>query len=105
MKKTKRKFKPNVFKKKLYSEILNEQIIFSVTTSALKTMDKMGGLDNYLLQSPHVHKESNGWTVRNRIKQRIEHCKKNGIDLYDPIVLPMRKEVVMKEVVGEKANA
>ena len=105
MKKTKRKFKPNVFKKKLYSEILNEQIIFSVTTSALKTMDKMGGLDNYLLQSPHVHKESKAWKVRNRIHQRMEHCEKNGIHLYDPIVLPVRKEVIPEEEVGEKVHA
>jgi large subunit ribosomal protein L28 len=54
MKATKRKFKPNVFKKRVYSEILDEMIGFHITTSALRSIDKAGGLDNYLLNSRHV---------------------------------------------------
>ena len=49
MKKTKRKFKPNCFHKRLYSEVLDEMITFEVTASALRSIDKAGGLDNYLL--------------------------------------------------------
>jgi large subunit ribosomal protein L28 len=40
--------------KKLYSEVLDEMIKFHVTASALRSIDKYGGLDNYLLKSPNV---------------------------------------------------
>ena len=54
MKATKRKFKPNVFKKKVYSEVLDEMVPFHLTTSALRSIDKAGGLDSYLLTSKHI---------------------------------------------------
>jgi large subunit ribosomal protein L28 len=66
MKATKRKFKPNVFKKRVYSEILDEMIRFHITTSALRSIDKVGGLDNYLLNSRHVT-DGEGLAVKKRI--------------------------------------
>ena len=54
MKKTRRRWNPNVQFKTLYSEVLDESIKFHVTTAALRTIDKFGGLDNYLLGSPNV---------------------------------------------------
>jgi large subunit ribosomal protein L28 len=54
MKKTRRRWNPNVQYKKLYSEVLDEMIKFHVTASALRSIDKYGGLDNYLLKSPNV---------------------------------------------------
>ena len=54
MKKTRRRWNPNVQKKRIYSEVLDEMVKFHVTTNALRTIDKMGGLDNYLLKSKHV---------------------------------------------------
>lgn len=46
---TRRTWKPNVHRKKLYSELLDESFHINVTTAALRTIDKMGGLDNYIL--------------------------------------------------------
>merc|ERR1712137_1100221 len=46
---TKRKWSPNVQNKRIYSETLDKMIPFRVTTTALRTIDKVGGLDNYLL--------------------------------------------------------
>lgn len=46
-----RSWKPNVHRKRLFSEILQESIVFKVTTFALKCIDKAGGLDNYLLKN------------------------------------------------------
>ena len=43
--------------KRIYSEVLDEMLRFHVTTSALRTIDKYGGLDNYLLNSRHVSTE------------------------------------------------
>uniref|UniRef100_A0A7S1X5A8 Large ribosomal subunit protein bL28m n=1 Tax=Tetraselmis chuii TaxID=63592 RepID=A0A7S1X5A8_9CHLO len=49
---TRRKWSPNTQNKRLYSETLQKMIPFTVTTAALRTIDKMGGLDNYLLKTP-----------------------------------------------------
>ena len=54
MKKTRRRWNPNVQEKRVYSEILDAMIPFHLTTSALRSIDKYGGLDQYLLKSQHV---------------------------------------------------
>lgn len=64
--KTKRKFKPNVFKKRVYSETLDEMIQFHVTASTLRSIDKVGGLDNYLLTTKHIG-EGEGVETKKRI--------------------------------------
>jgi large subunit ribosomal protein L28 len=71
MKATKRKFKPNVFIKRVYSEILKEMIRFHLTTSSLRSIDKAGGLDNYLLTSKHVT-SGEGMVVKERIVQQLK---------------------------------
>lgn len=70
MKANKRKFKPNVFLKKVYSETLDEMIRFHLTTSALRSIDKAGGLDNYLLKSKHVQ-EGEGMIAKERILKKL----------------------------------
>jgi len=72
MKATKRKFKPNVFKKKVFSEILDDMIPFHLTASALRSIDKAGGLDNYLLNSPHVT-EGEGYHIKKKILKRLKN--------------------------------
>jgi large subunit ribosomal protein L28 len=70
MKATKRKFKPNVFIKRVYSEILDEMVRFHLTTSALRSIDKAGGVDNYLLTSKHVT-SGEGLATKKRIVQKL----------------------------------
>jgi large subunit ribosomal protein L28 len=79
MKATKRKFKPNVFIKRVYSEILKEMIRFHLTTSSLRSIDKAGGLDNYLLTSKHVT-SGEGLVVKERIVRKLkwEERQKEG---------------------------
>ncbi|ORZ40573.1 ribosomal L28 family-domain-containing protein, partial [Catenaria anguillulae PL171] len=50
--KTKRTWKPNVVDQSLYSRVLNQHLRIKVSTNALRTMDKKGGLDAYLLTTP-----------------------------------------------------
>ncbi|CEI91836.1 hypothetical protein G6F70_005701 [Rhizopus microsporus] len=50
-KKTRRSWLPNVQNKNLYSETLSKFIELKVTTSVLRTIDKKGGLDKYLLET------------------------------------------------------
>ena len=51
---TRRDWKVNAQWKKLYSESLDESIRLHVSTHALRSIDKAGGLDNYLLQTKNV---------------------------------------------------
>ena len=50
--KTRRRFLPNLQSKSLLSDTLGETVRFRVTTSALRTVERQGGLDVYLLSAP-----------------------------------------------------
>mgnify|MGYP002785707657 CR=1 FL=1 len=66
----KRKFKPNVFTKRVYSEILDEMVRFHLTAGTLRSIDKVGGLDNYLLTSKYVT-SGEGLEVKKRIVAKL----------------------------------
>jgi len=62
---------PNVQRKRLWSDTLNRMVQFNVTASALRWIDKAGGLDNYLLKtSPKKLDSALGMEYR-RILQAI----------------------------------
>ncbi|RJE23060.1 hypothetical protein PHISCL_04589 [Aspergillus sclerotialis] len=70
--KTRRSFKPNVRRKMIYSEALGKNLFIKVTQRALRTINKAGGLDNYLLDDrPCRVKEMGifGWHLRWQIMQ------------------------------------
>jgi len=68
MRHTRRTFKPNVILKRVYSETLDAMIKFHMTTSALRSIDKAGGLDNYLAK--HEFTEGEGYKIKKAIKKR-----------------------------------
>ncbi|KAL1959545.1 hypothetical protein VTO42DRAFT_1990 [Malbranchea cinnamomea] len=88
--KTRRIWKPNVRKEKLYSKSLDKWISVKVTHRVLRTINKVGGLDEYLLgDKPARIKELGmfGWWLRwkvmrsNAMKKRFEEEKKRlGVD-------------------------
>ena len=49
--KTKRKFFPNLQSVSLYSEKLESKLSFKVAASTLRTVEKVGGIDKFLLNS------------------------------------------------------
>ncbi|KAE8352378.1 ribosomal L28 family-domain-containing protein [Aspergillus coremiiformis] len=70
--KTRRLWKPNVRRKKIYSEALEKSLYIKVTRKALRTIWKSGGLDNYLLDDrPARIKELGmfGWHLRWQVMQ------------------------------------
>merc|ERR1712071_380290 len=82
-KKTRREFKPNVFKKRVYSETLDEMIRFHLTASTLRSIDKAGGLDNYLLKTKHIG-EGEGVVAKRRLlkeKKKQERERERKIEL------------------------
>jgi len=77
MKHTKRTFKPNVFIKRVYSEILDEMVRFHLTTSTLRTIDKAGGLDNYLLTSQHIT-SGEGLKTKKRVVNMLKYRERKA---------------------------
>lgn len=70
--KTRRTWKPNIRYKKLYSESLGRQLRLRVAMRVLRTIEKCGGLDEYLLgNSVGRIKELGpfGWRLRWRVMQ------------------------------------
>ena len=49
--KTKRKFFPNLQSVSLYSEQLDSKLSFKVAASTLRTVEKSGGIDKFLLNT------------------------------------------------------
>ncbi|KAI9888667.1 MAG: 39S ribosomal protein L24, mitochondrial [Vezdaea aestivalis] len=79
--KSRRYWKPNVHWKRIWSDSLARWIRTNVTTRALKTIDKAGGLDNYLLSDKTRRIKDlgvAGWLLRWRVMQ-TPHIKKKFI--------------------------
>ena len=69
--KTRRTFEPNLQVVSLYSEILAAPVNMRVSTNGLRTIEKNGGLDNYLLsKTPSRLTEE-----MKELKKRIEKAK------------------------------
>jgi large subunit ribosomal protein L28 len=70
--KTRRSWKPNVRWKKMHSDALEKDIMIKLTRKALRTIEKCGGLDQYVLSDkPSRIKELGltGWQLRYQIMQ------------------------------------
>jgi large subunit ribosomal protein L28 len=70
--KTRRYWRPNVQSKRLWSEALGSFVKIRITARVLRTVDKCGGLDEYLLgEKAQRIKElgMGGWKLRWRIMQ------------------------------------
>jgi large subunit ribosomal protein L28 len=70
--KTRRKWRPNVQSKRLWSDALGVFVRTRITTRVLRTVDKEGGLDNYLLGNKAARIRDLGpwgWRLRWRLMQ------------------------------------
>ncbi|KZF19937.1 hypothetical protein L228DRAFT_250354 [Xylona heveae TC161] len=70
--KTRRKWRPNIRYKKLYSVALQKYLRIRINTRVLRTIDKVGGLDEYLLGDKAMRLKElgmEGWLLRWRILQ------------------------------------
>ena len=62
-----RTWSPNVHAQSLYSELLDCKLPFRATTHVLRTIDKLGGLDNYLLRTSDAKLDSDVATDAKRL--------------------------------------
>ncbi len=71
--KTRRRFLPNLHQVSLISEVLREKVRMKVTTTGLRTIEKRGGIDAFLLSTPNAKLEP----VALKLKRRIKKAQSN----------------------------
>lgn len=66
----KRVFRPNLVNTTLMSEVLDRSFSFRVATSAIRTVEHNGGLDNYLLKAKDEVLSAKARKVKKEIKSK-----------------------------------
>jgi len=89
--KTRRKFLPNLHKISFASENLGVDISLKVATSTLRTINKYGNIDNFLINYRHNKLSDLGQKLRARVKKALV---KNG--KLDVVKVKSRKFVAVK---------
>ena len=70
---TRRRFLPNMQKASLLSDTLGESIQLRLTTSAIRTIEKRGGLDAFLLSTPAAKLGKKARVLKRRIEKAHEN--------------------------------
>ncbi len=70
--KTKRRFMPNLQEASLLSDTLGVRVQLRLSTNALRSVEKRGGLDAYLLSTPAAKLGEKAQVLRRRIKRAQE---------------------------------
>ena len=70
--KTKRRYLPNLQVASLMSDTLGTTIQLRLSTAALRTVEKNGGLDAYLLKTPSSKLGANARDLKKRIAKAAE---------------------------------
>ncbi len=67
--KTRRRFLPNIQQTSLLSDALGQPISLKLSTRAIRTIEKNGGLDAYLLSTPDAKLTEEAVRLKRRIKK------------------------------------
>lgn len=112
--KTRRYWRPNVHSKRLWSESLGSFVKIRITARVLRTVDKCGGLDEYLLgEKTQRIKElgMGGWKLRWRIMQtekvqeRFRLQRKNlGLPPKEEVLVGSNGNLVTKAQIDEEVK-
>lgn len=70
--KTRRSWLPNVHSKRLFSDALQDFVKVKVSTRALKTIKKHGGIDQYVLKTKPDLLGWEGMRIRVMVRERLE---------------------------------
>ena len=74
--KTKRTFIPNLQRKHIYSDILNQMVRLKISTKAMKSIEFAGGLDKYIVSIPNNKLSGKALKLKKAIKQKINKSPK-----------------------------
>lgn len=70
--KTRRRFLPNLQYKALLSDALGESVRLRVSVSAMRTVERRGGLDAYLLSTADNKLSLDARRIKRRVKRALE---------------------------------
>jgi len=76
--KTRRSWLPNVQSKRLFSDTMQEYVKVKLTTRALKTVKKHGGIDNYVLKMSPDLLGWEGMRIRVMVRERQQALESSG---------------------------
>ncbi len=68
---TNRRFEPNIQKVRLQSEALGQRVPLNVATRTLRTVQKKGGLDAYLLSTDDRKLQPGALRLKNKIRRKL----------------------------------
>ncbi len=68
---TRRRFLPNLQYTRLMSDALNEQVRLRLTTRAIRTIEKAGGLDAFLMKTPNRKLPEEALRLKRRVSKRL----------------------------------
>ena len=68
---TNRRFEPNIQKVRLQSEALGERVSMNIATRTLRTVQKKGGLDAYLLSTDDLKLQPGAIRLKNKIRRKL----------------------------------
>ena len=74
--KTKRNFIPNLQRKHIYSDILNQMVRLKISTKAIKSIECAGGFDKYV-SIPNNRLSSKALKLKKSIKKKIIKSSKD----------------------------
>jgi len=67
--KTKRRFLPNLHQVTLISDALKIRVRLRLTSAGLRTVEKRGGIDAFLLSTPNAKLEPDALSLKRRVKK------------------------------------
>lgn len=67
--KTKKWMKPNIQKRRLFSEALNCFVTLRIANSTVRTIDHAGGFDRYIIRQPSNALSKRALQVQNRVRK------------------------------------
>ena len=67
--KTRRRFLPNLHQVTLISDALKIRVRLRLTSAGLRTVEKRGGIDAFLLSTPNAKLEPDALSLKRRVKK------------------------------------
>lgn len=76
--KTKSTSQPNIQKKRLFSQALGQLVTLRISTSAIRDMEHVGGLDKFLLGQGEGLLSKRALAIQSRIRHKLTGGKKKA---------------------------
>ena len=77
--KTNRRFEPNIQRATLQSEALRRKVSLRITTRALRSISRAGGLDAYLLGTADTKLAPEGLRLKHQVKKALAGKKRSAV--------------------------